>query len=736
MMLTQLKKCDSTPVDLVVRRTIMPSPDKSIELSLDESEISPPAYDERETWGKGLDYFLSCIGFAVGLGNIWRFPYLCYKSGGGAFLVPYVSFLLLCGFPLFYLETAYGQFASLSPITVWRLSPIFTGIGYGMVTICAVVCIYYNIIIAWTFYYLFMSFKRVLPWTTCGNPWNTPLCVAGIQDKYRQGNATNFTGVSGQPVKTFVTASQEFWKHNLLEQSDGIEHIGTVRLPLLGCLCLAWLIVFLCLSKGIKSSGKVVYVTALFPYVVLVILLGRGLTLEGARQGIEFYLIPKWGRLQEFNVWGDAAVQIFYSVGMAWGSLITMSSYNKFNHKVYRDAMLVPLINCGTSVFAGFVIFSVLGFMAHTTNLPIDKVVSQGPGLIFVAYPEAISRLPVPHVWSVMFFMMIFTVGIDSQFGMFETMTSAFIDEYPRTLRMHKTSFTAFVCLVEFLLGIPMVCQGGIYILQIIDWYSSSFSLMILSFFECMVISWVYGVNRFYKDIELMLGRKPFFFWKIMWAFITPVIILFTLIASISQMGPVKLDDYHYPVWAVIIGWTTGVVSLVPMPLCAFIKIKRETTGTIWQKIKKLSQPAHNWGPSRIQDRNRYYASMNDYEIERHEAAMLSMDRGRYLAIIQQQGQGSALSSPTGAMSSPTGAMSSPTGVRFSPAGAISSPTGVRFSSKDDMKGERPMSGSLHNMAGSLSNIVGSENTLVTPRLESGASASARSSPQIPIIGT
>ncbi|KAH9504006.1 Sodium- and chloride-dependent glycine transporter 2 [Bulinus truncatus] len=362
----------------------------------------------------------------------------------------------------------------------------------------------------------------------------------------------------------------------------------------------------------------------------------EGVTLPGANIGIKFYVIPDWSKLLEFKVWGDAAVQIFYSVGMAWGSLVTMASYNTFKHNVFRDAMIVPIVNCCTSVFAGFVIFSVLGYMAHTTNTAIHQVVDQGPGLIFVGYPEAISKLPLPHLWSVLFFLMILTVGIDSQFGMFETITSAFVDEYPRVLHRRKTLLTGTLCLVEFSLGIPMICQGGIYILQIVDWYSASFSLMLLSLMECLVISWVYGINRFMKDIELMLGKRPFVFWKIMWKFITPGIILFTWSFSVSQIGPVTLGQYNYPTWAIVMGWSCGLCSLIPIPLVAIIDVCRERSGTLVQRIRKLAQPAANWGPSQAADKENYYNSMNDAEFERYEASLLNIDLGRYAQMKKQ----------------------------------------------------------------------------------------------------
>nr|XP_011456838.2 sodium- and chloride-dependent glycine transporter 1 [Crassostrea gigas] len=587
----------------------------------------------RGNWVGRLDFLLSCIGYAVGLGNIWRFPYLCYQSGGGAFLIPYVIFLVLCGMPLFFLEISYGQFASLSPISVWKMSPLFKGVGYGMVIISGIVCVYYNIIITWTIYFLYHSLRAVLPWSTCNNAWNTENCYVRGESVWTNStvNTTmgyNTTGVnmtglllpSGIANGTSngtsdlagrITASEEFWQNEVLQITEGIEDLGTIRWELLICLAIAWIVIFLCLCKGVKSSGRVVYVTATFPYLVLTILFIRGVTLPGAGAGIYFYLVPEWEKLLTFKVWGDAAVQIFYSVGMAWGGLITMASFNKFNNNCYRDAMIVPLINCGTSVFAGLVIFSVLGFMSHETGIDIKNVVTQGPGLAFVAYPEAVVKLPISPLWAVLFFLMLFAVGLDTQFGMFETMTSAFIDEFPHLLKNRKVLFTAFFCFIEFLLGIPCVMQGGIYVLQIMDWYCATFSLMLLSLTECVVIAWIYGTDRFYKDIELMIGFQPCLWWKICWKYITPVTIAFVWLFSVTQLSPVTYGKYEYPDGAIVIGWMLGLVSLMPIPICAILAILREK-GSFYERIKKLVHHTDDWGPAVEKHRVRYLQSLQN----------------------------------------------------------------------------------------------------------------------------
>ncbi|XP_078487245.1 sodium-dependent proline transporter [Ciona intestinalis] len=536
--------------------------------------------------------------------------------------------LTFCGIPLFMIELALGQFSGYGVITAWRASPIFKGIGYGMMVVSFLVAVYYNVIIAWSLFYMFASFQAVLPWTSsCGTDWNVDSCIEpanatciGLNCTMEPTTAvpemttayTSDVNMTTMAAVKRISSSEEYWRNRVLRinKSDGIDDPGTVLWDLVLCLLLAWLIVFFCLIKGVKSSGKVVYFTATFPYIILIILLVRGCTLEGARKGIVFYVTPKWEKLQTAKVWKDAATQIFYSLGTSFGGLLTFASYNKFSNNIHRDTLIVALGNCATSIFAGFVIFSVIGHMSFKLGLDVEDVVNQGPGLAFIVYPEAVSLLPLPQLWSILFFFMLLTLGLDSQFAMVETVITGFMDEFPKLLRPHKTAFTAGTCIVCFLLGILLVTEGGLYWFELYNWYSAYYGLLLQSLILSLIAAWGYGFFftykwRLVKDIKLMIGFKPNWYFRINWMFITPGLLLFVIIYSGIKYVPISVGSYVYPKWADDLGLCMSMtcVALIPIYMTYRI-IKAVVQGG---SIKQLFLPDEKWGP---QDKSYNYDSL------------------------------------------------------------------------------------------------------------------------------
>uniref|UniRef100_A0A914LLD4 Transporter n=2 Tax=Meloidogyne incognita group TaxID=654580 RepID=A0A914LLD4_MELIC len=518
----------------------------------------------RERWANKLEFLLAVIGYAVDLGNIWRFPSVCYKHGGGAFLIPYIVMLLIGGLPMFYMELVLGQFHRSGCLSIWRkICPMFKGIGYGICFICTFIACFYNAIIAHAVYFFISSVGWEVPWLHCNNSWNTEWC----RDTHNSSNTSVNPAIDGQEWRT---PSQEFYIYSVLEsnKSTGLDNLGGIKPSMAFCLFLVFLIVYFALWKGPQSTGKIVWITATAPYIVLSILLIRGLTLPGASKGIYYYLTPDFDKLKEPEVWTAAATQIFFSLGPGFGVLLALSSYNDFNNNCYRDALVTSLINCFTSFFSGFVIFSTLGYMSELTNKPVSEVVGEDESsLIFVVYPQAIAEMDYSPIWSLIFFFMLITLGIDSTFSGVEAFITGFCDEYPRILARKREIFVALVLGMFYIGSLPAVTYGGRYVIPFLDDYGVSLSVLFIVMCEMIAVCWFYGIKRFSEDIHVMLGFYPGIYWRICWT-CCPVFIGFIFLISLysASFMPKQLNNYTYPWWSVSLGWLFRMLSCLSIP--------------------------------------------------------------------------------------------------------------------------------------------------------------------------
>ncbi|CAD6191994.1 unnamed protein product [Caenorhabditis auriculariae] len=577
---------------------------------------------KREKWSSWADFIMSCIGYAIGLGNVWRFPYLCYQNGGGAFLIPYCISLVFCGAPLFILETSWGQLLSVGGLGMFRICPIFKGVGIAAAVMAFWLNIYYIVVLSWAAAYLYYSLRldTNVPWRSCDHPIfltatrllalavhfeffktsaGTPPrcrseyvkvpCVSNrtiadffkvevlteehfidYKKQYFVGPLENYTVCSADDLAA-VSPVKEFWNNKILGISAGIDSPGALRWDLAIFLLLVWIICYLCIFKGVKWTGKVVYLTASFPYIMLFCLLVRGLTLDGAKLGLEFYLKPDFSKLLESKVWVDAVTQVFFSYGLGLGALVALGSYNKFNNNVYKQALTVCFVNSGTSVFAGFVIFSFIGFMATQQEKSVAEVAQAGPGLLFLAYPSGILQLPYTQLWSIMFFLMVLFLGVDSQFcssarwKAFSRQSSMSFRPSGQGNTVEKYSSESFA-FISYIIGLTTVTEGGFYVFQLFDFYAASgWALLWLLFFECIAISWSLGINRWYDHMHSMIGYYPSAWWKFCWVFATPAgVLLFGLIKY--EPLRIKAYNYDYPLWAQLFGWFLSLSSMLCIP--------------------------------------------------------------------------------------------------------------------------------------------------------------------------
>lgn len=511
-------------------------------------------------------------------------------------MVPYVICVVSAGIPILILEAGIGQYWQTGGLTVWKnLCPLFKGLGYGSIVALFLLNVYYIVILAWALLYMMFSFQSPLPWSTCGNKWNSPHCVSIVKSP-NDSSRVIMSNMFGQPVNQSISkrfdSTVEFWENRILQITDGIDNVGGIQWELAACLAIVWIICFFCIWKGIKSTGKSAYIIALLPYFSLTMLLIRGITLPGCLKGLEFYLKPNFSKIGDPNVWSDAGTQIFFSYALALGCLTALGSYNQFNNDFYKQLIFVASLDSSTSVFAGFAIFSVLGFMAEQKGVDVSQVAEKGPGLAFIVYPQGVAQMPLAPFWAVQFFAMVLLLGIGSQFVSVEGFITAVVDLFPGYLRVGKRRewFIGATCFISFLVGLTMVTRGGIYVFQIFDYYAASgMCLLFLCFCECLVVGWLYGVDKFVDNIKEMIGYRPACWFALCWKYLSPILTGAIFVMLLIDFKPLKYNDvYEFPTWATALGWVLAMSSIMQVPIYAAYALLT-TPGTFKERWRILT---------------------------------------------------------------------------------------------------------------------------------------------------
>lgn len=463
----------------------------------------------RDRWDSRTAFIMAAVGSAVGLGNVWRFPYVAYESGGGAFLIPYFIALFTAGIPMLILEMGLGQRLQRgAPGAFGSIRKGLEWFGWWAAGLSAVIVIYYSTILSWAWVYLWHSFK--LAWGT--NP-------------------------------------EQFFLENVLQRSSGPGEIGAPIWYLVIGMALTWLAIYLILRKGVRNVSKVVMVTVPLPMLLLAILLIRGLTLPGAVDGLRYYLTPDFSQLTSGKIWLRAYGQIFFSLSLASGVMIGYGSFLSRKAEITNSALITGLANCGTSFFAGFAVFSMLGYLAQVQGLPVPDVTASGTGLAFVAYPTAILKLPALNVlFGLIFFITLLTLGIDSAFALQEAFTTGLHDKW----KIPPEKLALGFVIVCFPISLIFTTKGGYFWFDIVDKWVCDFGLVLAGFIQCLAVGYFYNVHGFRAYLngisEVRLGN-----WWI-WAlrFVTPAVLLVILIMNLKT----ELTETYggYPRWATNLG--------------------------------------------------------------------------------------------------------------------------------------------------------------------------------------
>lgn len=428
------------------------------------------AQPHRAQWKSQKGFLLAAIGSAIGLGSIWRFPYVCYENGGGAYLIPYFVALVTAGIPLMILEYGIGhQMRGSAPLSYAKVNPHWEWLGWWTVIFVMFgIVMYYAVVIAWCVCYLGYSLN--LAWGADPNA---------------------------------------FFFQRFLGSTTGPELIGDVRSPILLGLVVVWminwLVVFFGVEQGIEKANKI-FMPLLF--ILILALVGWTFFLPGAQSGMLRYLRPDFSRLGDPKVWIDAYSQIFFTLSLGFGIMVAYASYLPRKADINFAACATSVVDTLVSLVAGLAVFGTLGYMASATGKPFEQVVQHGIGLAFVAYPQAISLLPhFPQLFGALFFLTLTVAGIASAISILEAFSSAVIDKfhYPR-----RTVVTV-LSILGFLGGIIFATGGGLAWLDIVDHFLSHYGLFAACTLQCILLGWVVkpgGLRQHVNEVSLFpVGR-------------------------------------------------------------------------------------------------------------------------------------------------------------------------------------------------------------------------------------
>jgi NSS family neurotransmitter:Na+ symporter len=494
----------------------------------------------RERWDSRTAFIMASIGSAVGLGNVWRFPAVAYENGGGAFFIPYFVALLTAGIPLLILEFSIGQMMqSSAPGSLKKLNRNFEWVGWFALLVGTVISIYYAAIMAYSWNYAWFSLSATPPWSAGGS------------------------GTEG-----------EFFFDRFLQFGTGSGGLLSFRWPIIAGLALTWVSVFLIIYKGVHRVGKIVMITVPLPWIILLILAIRGLTLDGASAGIEYYLRPDFEALKRPSTWLAAYGQIFFSLTLGFGVMIAYASYRPRHSDVTNNAFITSFANCLTSFFAGFAVFSVLGFLAFKNGVPVESVVKGGPSLAFVTYPAAITKMgDLGWIWppliGFLFFIALLTLGIDSLFSLVEAIGAGFHERFPKLKRVY---LAAAMCGFCFIVGVfTMGTKAGLGWVDVLDYWTNKYGLVIVGLLQCLLVGYFFSTHRirdFADDVsEVKLGG----WWELCIKVITPVVLVYLLSNEIIKEFATPYGESDYAPFLV---WTARVV-FVALFAAAFAMTRR-----------------------------------------------------------------------------------------------------------------------------------------------------------------
>lgn len=478
---------------------------------------------KREAFGSRNVFILSAIGSAVGLGNIWRFPYVAYEGGGGAFLIPYLCALLTAGIPLLFFDYAIGhRFRGSAPLAFRRMNRAAEPLGWWQVLICVVIATYYAVIIAWAAMYTWFS----------------------AQITWGEGNEKDY----------FFS---DFLQMGDLKNGVSLDFVPQVGIPLIG----VWLVVIVIMALGVKRGIGLANMI-LMPLLTLMFatLVVQALFLPGAMDGLNAFFTPNWAALADPGVWASAYGHIFFSLSVAFGIMVTYSSYLKRKTDLTGSGLVVGFANSGFEILAGIGVFAALGFMAQAQNTDVSGVASSGIGLAFIAFPTIVSQATGGSIFGVLFFGALVFAGITSLISVLEVVVAALQDK----LGWSRVRTTLTVAIPVALASIAFFSTTtALQVLDTTDAFINAFGIMAVALVAVILVAWILRKlpvlrEHLNKRSSFRLGRL----WMVLVGALAPIVLGYLFVSEI--IAKITTPYEGYPLWFLaIFGWGMVIALIV-----------------------------------------------------------------------------------------------------------------------------------------------------------------------------
>ena len=485
--------------------------------------------DSRESWSARSGFIIAAIGSAVGLGNIWRFPYVAYENGGGAFLIPYLIAIFAAGLPLLFMDYAVGHKYRKAPPTAYKKLMNSEALGWWQVMVTLLIGIYYASVLSWAGSYMFYSI---------GQQWGTD--------------------------------TEKFFFTSYLQNGEGLA-LGFVPTLFIG-LVIVWAVVMFILyggvKKGVELSNKIFIPLLLILFSILVV---QALRLPGAVDGLNAFFTPNWEAMANYKVWLAAFGHIFFSLSVGFGIMLTYSSYLKRKTNLTGSGLVVALANSSFEILAGIGIFAALGFMAYSAGSSVDEVVSGGIGLAFIAFPKIISSLGAGgDLFGFLFFASLTVAGVTSMVSILQVPIAAFQDKLGWSRKRAVTIIAGGSAIVSTIL---FSTHSAITFVDIIDYFANNIGIVGGGLLSIILVTWFrrpllkelqQHVNQ-YSSIKLGLG------WNILLTIVTPLSLLVALALTLKSIFAEGYGGYPLHI-LLTVGGGTVVLFIIGAVLLSRLK--------------------------------------------------------------------------------------------------------------------------------------------------------------------